>query len=45
MLSNPGFVNKAPEAKIQAEREKLVMYEEMLQKVSAQIVSIKAKLQ
>ena len=45
MLSNPGFVNKAPEAKIQAEREKLVMYEEMLQKVSAQIASIKAKLQ
>ena len=44
-LGNPGFVNKAPEAKIQAVREKLVMYEEMLQKVSAQIASINAKLQ
>ena len=45
MLSNPGFVNKAPEAKIQAEKEKLAMYEDMLAKVSAQIEAIKTKLQ
>ena len=30
MLSNPGFVNKAPEAKINEEKEKLARYEEML---------------
>ena len=30
MLSNPGFVNKAPEAKINEEKEKLAKYEEML---------------
>ncbi len=45
MLNNPGFVNKAPEAKIQAEKEKLAMYEDMLAKVSAQIEAIKTKLQ
>ena len=44
MLANPGFVNKAPEAKIQAEKEKLAMYEEMLAKVSAQLASIREKL-
>ena len=30
MLSNPGFVNKAPEAKVNEEKEKLAKYEEML---------------
>ena len=30
MLSNPGFVSKAPEAKINEEKEKLAKYEEML---------------
>ena len=30
MLSNPGFVAKAPESKINEEREKLAKYEEML---------------
>jgi len=30
MLSNPGFVNKAPEAKINEEKAKLAKYEEML---------------
>ena len=33
MLSNPGFVNKAPESKINEEKAKLVKYREMLQKV------------
>jgi valyl-tRNA synthetase len=32
MLSNPGFVNKAPANKIQEEREKLEKYKEMLKK-------------
>ena len=30
MLSNPGFVSKAPESKINEEKEKLAKYEEML---------------
>ncbi|MEE0127477.1 MAG: valine--tRNA ligase [Clostridia bacterium] len=30
MLSNPGFINKAPESKINEEKEKLTKYEEML---------------
>ncbi len=33
MLSNPGFVNKAPESKIKEEKDKLVKYQEMLEKV------------
>ena len=37
MLSNPGFINKAPAAKIQEEREKLAKYKEMLEKVKARI--------
>ena len=32
MLANPGFVNKAPAAKIQEEQEKLEKYKEMLKK-------------
>ena len=31
MLSNPGFVNKAPEAKVNAEKEKLEKYKAMLE--------------
>ena len=30
MLSNPGFINKAPESKINEEKEKLNKYEDML---------------
>ena len=33
MLSNPGFMNKAPEAKINEEKSKLVKYKEMLKAV------------
>ena len=33
MLSNPGFVNKAPKAKVEEEQEKLKNYKEMLDKV------------
>ena len=31
MLSNPGFVNKAPETKVNEEKEKLAKYKEMLE--------------
>lgn len=41
MLNNPNFVNKAPEAKIQAERDKKVMYEEKYNEVKAHLASIK----
>ena len=37
MLSNPGFVNKAPEKKIQEEKDKLAKYKEMLQKVEERL--------
>ena len=33
MLSNPGFMNKAPQAKIDEEKEKLTKYKEMLKKL------------
>ena len=37
MLSNPGFVNKAPETKINEEKEKLANYKEMLETVKARL--------
>ena len=37
MLGNPNFVNKAPEAKVNAEKEKLQKYEEMMEKVNLQL--------
>ena len=40
MLSNPGFVNKAPEAKINEEKAKLAKYEEMLAKVEERLGSL-----
>ena len=33
MLSNPGFINKAPQEKIEEEKAKLLKYKEMLEKV------------
>ena len=33
MLSNPGFMNKAPQSKIDEEKEKLAKYKEMLNKI------------
>ena len=33
MLGNPGFVNKAPAAKINAEKEKLAAYEKQYQAI------------
>ena len=31
LLSNPGFINKAPEAKVNEEKAKLAKYQEMLE--------------
>jgi valyl-tRNA synthetase len=33
MLSNPGFINKAPQSKIEEEKAKLEKYKAMLEKV------------
>ncbi len=41
MLSNERFLSKAPEAKVQEEREKLAKYEQMMEQVKKQIENIK----
>ncbi|MBO5397310.1 MAG: valine--tRNA ligase [Clostridia bacterium] len=41
MLSNPGFVSKAPEKKINEEREKLANYKQMLATVTERLESLK----
>ena len=40
MLSNPGFVNKAPESKINEEKEKLAKYQEMLNTVNERLKNL-----
>ena len=40
MLSNPGFVNKAPESKIKEEKEKFAKYNNMLQNVKSRLDNI-----
>ncbi|MBO5004531.1 MAG: valine--tRNA ligase [Clostridia bacterium] len=40
MLSNPGFVNKAPESKIQEEKDKLAKYKEMLKNTQERLEGI-----
>ncbi len=40
MLSNPGFVNKAPESKIQEEKQKLEKYKQMLKNVEERLNNI-----
>ena len=37
MLSNPGFVNKAPKAKVEEEQKKLANYKEILNKVETKL--------
>lgn len=37
MLSNPGFVNKAPKAKVEEEQKKLANYKEMLSKIEIKL--------
>lgn len=44
MLSNPGFMNKAPEQKITAEKEKKIKYEEMLTSVTERLAAVEKKL-
>ncbi len=41
MLSNPGFVNKAPEVKVNEEKAKLENYKEMLKAVEERIEALK----
>ncbi len=41
ILSNPGFVNKAPEAKINEEKEKLNKYKEMLNSTQERLSKLK----
>ena len=41
MLSNPGFVNKAPEAKINEEKAKLENYKQMLKTVIERLENLK----
>ena len=41
MLSNEKFISKAPEAKVNAEKEKLTNYEQMLSQVSERLNSLK----
>ena len=41
MLSNPGFVNKAPEAKVNEEKEKLAKYKEMLESAKERLEKLK----
>ena len=43
MLSNERFVSKAPEAKVQEEREKLETYEQMMAQVTERLNGLKAK--
>ena len=41
MLSNPGFVNKAPEAKVQEEKDKLANYTELLKATMERLENLK----
>ncbi len=40
MLSNPGFINKAPESKVQEEKQKLAKYKELLSAVEERLASM-----
>ena len=40
MLSNPGFINKAPEEKVNEEKEKLANYKNMLKNVEERLKSL-----
>lgn len=43
MLSNEGFVSKAPKTKIEAEQEKLAQYKDALNKVSIRLLDLENK--
>ena len=40
MLGNPNFINKAPEAKVQEEKEKLAGYEQMMAQVEERLAQM-----
>ena len=40
MLSNPGFVNKAPAEKVEEEKEKLQKYKDMLEDTKARLAQL-----
>ena len=42
MLSNPGFINKAPESKVNEEKEKLANYKKMLEAVEENLKKLLA---
>ena len=44
MLNNEKFVSKAPEAKVQEERDKLMKYEQMMAQVQERLTGLKAKM-
>ena len=44
MLSNPGFINKAPKEKLEEEKKKAEMYKDMLTKAKAQLEIVKEKV-
>ena len=41
MLGNPNFINKAPEAKVQAEKDKLANYQQMMEQVQTRLEQLK----
>ena len=43
MLSNPGFINKAPAAKVEAEKEKLENYKKQYDIVSEELNAMKER--
>ena len=43
MLNNEKFVSKAPEAKVQEEREKLEKYKQMKEQVCGRLASLREK--
>ncbi len=43
MLSNPNFVNKAPESKLNEEKEKQAKYEQMMKQVTERLEQLKNK--
>ena len=41
MLNNEKFISKAPEAKVQEEKEKLAKYEAMMEQVKERLAALK----
>ena len=44
MLNNERFVSKAPEAKVQAERDKLEKYTQMLEQVKERLAGLRSRI-